>query len=371
MTTATETDTGTLRDLLTAPGPFVSVYFEREVRPQQVQAAESRWRGLAGRLAEEGADRATLDALTERVLESLPGTGVLAVFASAGKVRHAVELSGVRRDGGDLAMKGPLPHLLPLLEWRQDHPARVVAVVDRAGADLQLYAEGSTEPVKRTVDGPDDEIVRSPGQPQMRFQHRAEDSWEHNAAVAAEAVGEALGEVSAHLLLLAGDVRARQYLTKHLPTRVQKDVRTGQVSGSRTEDGSDAERAAQVAAEAARFGRERTTELLRRLVEERAPGGTAVEGVRETVGALAAGRMGTLIVTDDPRDSRMAWFGEAPTEVYERLEDHVPNGSGPVVSAPLADVAVRSALLTGADVRVLDHDTPDAPAVGIGGICRF
>jgi hypothetical protein len=39
----------------------------------------------------------------------------------------------------------PLPALLPLLAWRQDHPAHVFAVVDRTGADLQLYPSGATQ----------------------------------------------------------------------------------------------------------------------------------------------------------------------------------------------------------------------------------
>ncbi|GAA0473184.1 Vms1/Ankzf1 family peptidyl-tRNA hydrolase [Streptomyces stramineus] len=366
---ATETAPGTLRDLLDARGPFVSVYFDREVRPQQAGEAASRWRGLAGRLAKDGADQRALDALTNRVLDSLPGTGVLAAFAADGEVKHVVDLPGPPR--GDLVEAGPLPHLLPLLEWRQDHPAHVVAVVDRTGADLLLYAEGATEPVRRTVTGPDDEILRSRGLPQMRFQHRAEDSWEHNATAVAEALEKALDEVSARVLLLAGDVRARQYLTKHLSPRVRQGVAVGQVSGSRSEDGSSGERAAQVAAEAAGAGRRETAELLRRLAEERAPGGHAVEGVHDTLGALAGGRVATLAVTDDPRDARTAWFGPAPTDVFERSEDFVPNGGGPAVRARLADVAVRAALLTGADVRVLAPDTPGAPAQGTGGICRY
>jgi hypothetical protein len=39
--------------------------------------------------------------------------------------------------------------------------------------------------------------------------------------------------------------------------------------------------------------------------------------------------------------------------------------------APLADVVVRAALLTGADVRVLAPGTQGAPAYGIGALCRY
>ncbi|WP_171168223.1 Vms1/Ankzf1 family peptidyl-tRNA hydrolase [Streptomyces sp. I05A-00742] len=366
---ATRTDTGTLRDLLAAPGPFASVYFDREARPERAEEAGARWRDLAARLAREGADAATVDALTTRVMDSLPGTGVLAAFAAGGEVRHVAELPGGHH--GDLAEVAPVPHLLPLLEWRQEHPAHVVAVVDRTGADLLIYAEGSTEPRRRTVTGTDDEIVRSSGLPQMRFQHRAEDSWEHNAKAVAEALDGALAEVSATLLLVAGDVRARQYLTKHLPARVRRDVTVGHISGSRGADGPAGVRASRTETEVSRAGHARTAELLRQLEHELAPGGHAVEGVNATLDALAVGRVGTLTVTDDPRDQRTAWFGSTPAELAERREDLPPDGGGEPYEGRLADVAVRAALLTGADVRVLEPGEPRTPAQGTGGICRY
>lgn len=370
MTTATRTETGTLRELFEAPGPFVSVNFDREMRPQLGGEAEARWQALARQLESAGADRPTLDSLTALVRDSLPGTGALAAFASGGEVKHSAALSGP--DLGDIAESAPLPHLLRLLKWRQEHPAHVVCIVDRTGADLLLYPEASSDADRRTIDGPDDEIVRTSvgGMSQMRFQHRAEDSWEHNAAAAAEAVEAALAEVNAKLLLLAGDVRARQYLEKHLSQGVRREITVGLVSGSRSADGSASERAAQVEAETVRAGREQTAELLRQLAEERAPGGVGVEGVRETLGALAVGRLRVLMVTDDPQDTRTAWFGPGPTEVYARQEDIVPDG-GQVRQDRLADVAVRAAVLTGAEVRVLEPGTPGAPAQGIGGICRF
>ncbi|GAA0393163.1 Vms1/Ankzf1 family peptidyl-tRNA hydrolase [Streptomyces luteireticuli] len=368
MTTATRTDTGTLRALLEAPGPFASVYFDREMRPQRAEEAGARWRELAARLAREGADAATVDALTSRVLDALPGTGTLAAFAAGGEVRYAAELPGAPH--GDVAEFAPVPHLLPLLEWRQDHPAHVVAVVDRTGADLLLFAEGSAEPVRRTVTGPDDEIVRSPGLAQMRFQHRAEDSWEHNATAVARALDTALSEVSATLLLLAGDVRARQYVTKHLPARVRREVTVGHVGGSRGA-GGPADDTARTVAEASRAGHARTAELLRQLEHELGPGGHAVEGVHATLDALALGRVGTLAVTDDPNDQRTAWFGSSPTELAERRDALPPDGGGEPHEGRLADVAVRAALLTGADVRVLEPGTPRTPAQGTGGICRY
>ena len=43
----------------------------------------------------------------------------------------------------------------------------------------------------------------------------------------------------------------------------------------------------------------------------------------------------------------------------------------PVHSGRMIDVAVRSALLSGADVRVISQGTPAEPVGGIGALCRY
>ncbi|MFI8458547.1 hypothetical protein [Kitasatospora sp. NPDC085464] len=198
----------------------------------------------------------------------------------------------------------------------------------------------------------------------------AADSWEHNAAKVAEALGAALAEVDAHDLMLAGDVRARQYLTKHLPTWVRNNVSIHPVSGSRSPDGAWPERMAQVDTETCRAGREQTAALLRRYSEERLPRGHAVEGIAGTLRALADGQLRTLLVTDDPASHHTAWFGPNPTDIAD-LGTAFAADAGPLVETKLADAAVRTALLTGADVRIVAPGMPCAPAQGIGGLTRY
>jgi hypothetical protein len=372
MRTISEISDGVLRDLLAASGPVTSVYIALEPRPQQTDDAELRWHSLARDLAGRSAGIDTIEALGARVRESLPGSGTLAAFAAEGEVLYAAELP---ERLPDLATHGPLPHLLPLLEWRQDHPAHVLAVVDRTGADLEAYPSGSTEATRQTVAGPDDEIERNApgGWSQMRYQHRAEDSWEHNATRVADAVSHAVSRVRARLVLLAGDVRATQYLTKHLPEGVRHRVAVRTVSGGRSPDGADRERQAQVEAETHRAASEETRALLRRMADERGPGGRTVEGVRPTLEALARGQLGTLAITHDPADRRTAFFGPGPTDVSDRRRV-LGRRAAVLTRAPLADVAVRAAVLTGAEVRVLSPETAAAEGVprhGIGGLCRY
>ncbi|MDH2387908.1 Vms1/Ankzf1 family peptidyl-tRNA hydrolase [Streptomyces sp. HNM0663] len=374
MGTTTSIRDKVLQSLLGGPGPVCSVYLRLEPRPQQVEDARLRWQRLARQLADEGADAGAVEALARRVDAELPGSGTLVAFAAGGEVRYAAVLPAGHRGAtadADFAAYGPLPHLQPLLTWRQDHPAHVLAVVDRTGADLEAYPLGGTEPIRRTVTGPDDEIERNApgGMSQGRFQRRAEDSWEHNAVRVAETLTGVVSRVSARLVLLAGDVRAVQYLTKHLPERVRQQVSLRRVSGGRAPDGSDRVRSEQVEEETRRAGEELTSGLLRRFAEERGPGGRAVEGVHPTLRALADGRVETLVVVDDPGDRRTAWFGAAPGEVSERRPAPSVNGA-PMARAPLSDVAIRTALLSGSDVRVLRPDADGAPAHGIGALCR-
>ncbi|NUP51572.1 MAG: hypothetical protein HOW97_30280, partial [Catenulispora sp.] len=86
--------------------------------------------------------------------------------------------------------------------------------------------------------------------------------------------------------------------------------------------------------------------------------------------ALAQGRVRTLLVTDSGADERVAWFGARPTEVSGHRGDLEQTGTHPR-HGRLVDAAVRAALLTDAEVRVLEPGTAGAPAQGLGALCRF
>ncbi|WP_141580074.1 Vms1/Ankzf1 family peptidyl-tRNA hydrolase [Actinomadura sp. WMMA1423] len=370
------TTTETLRRLCSG-GPVTSVYFNLTAPPGEEDAALRR-ELLAKRLRAQGADEAAVEAVDRLIMRAEPGSGAVAVFAveDIGAVDGepeplVVEMPGARPR--DLAVHGPVPCLLPLLAWLQERPPYVLTLVDRKGADIETCRGGTTAATTRTVDGPDDEIVRNApgGWSQSRHQHRAEDSWEHNATRVAHALAGDLADSGARVLLLGGDVRAMQYLTKHLPEGVRQEVTVGHVSGGRGRDGAWQRRKRQVREQVGRWADEETRGLLKRLDEGRGPSGLAVEGAVPTLRALARGQVATLLVADDPADRRTAWFGPAPTQVSDRRTPLVEEGASPVVRGRLADVAVRAAVLTGAEVHVLDPEAPGLPSQGIGALCRY
>lgn len=369
---------GTLEAVLRPVRPLAAVYLGSgpDVANEYQLSWETRWRPLGAALRDQGADEETVKALaaaleTPGSARAARGSGQVAGFAQDGRVLAIVTLTGLA--GADVARYGAPAHVVPLLAWAQQRPPYVAVVVDRAGGDLDTSIGGGSEPMHSTVEGPDDEIERTDAgglMAQGRFQHRAEDSWAHNAGAVAEAVAAALHRVEGRILVVSGDVRASQLLLERLPEWVRKDVTVRKVSGSRANDGSQRARAEAVTHAVHEAVVEQTAALWRSFVEQSSPTGLAVQGAKETLAAIGQSRVGTLFVSQTPEgDEPEAWFGEASTEV------HAAGDSGPVWADPrtgrLTDVAVRAAILTGAQVRVIPPDAGFAPEDGVGGICRF
>ncbi|MGH3328022.1 MAG: Vms1/Ankzf1 family peptidyl-tRNA hydrolase [Streptomycetales bacterium] len=366
-------DEASLRAVFQAAGAWgtvASVYLGRTPGALRDPDLELRWHAMAESLTDQRVDQPTLDAVHRRVLAGPPGSDVIAMFAAGGEVLFAQETPG--SDHADLAVGGPLPHALPLLAWMQRHPPHVVVTVDRRGAEIVSVPRGRVSGETVTVYGPDDEIERNRpgGWSQPRYQHRAEDSWLHNAATVADAVARALRRVRARLLVLAGDVRARQFLEEHLGAAVRRKVVIRHVTGGRAPDGSRAIHEAEVAEAVTGSAEDETAGLLDRLAEGRGPDGRTVEGVRSTLDALAQGRVATLLVVDDPGDERVAWFGPGTSRLAERPDAPSLAGARPT-GARLTDAAVGAALITRAGIRVVAPGSAHAPAEAIGALCRF
>jgi hypothetical protein len=375
--TMVRVDRDALESVLRASEPVVSVYLGKVPAVTQEYQLEwsSRWRPLADALRGRGAAGAAISALEQGLVpissaRAASGAVEAVAFATDGQVVAAFPAPGATWP--DMVRVDPPAQVLPLLAWAQDRPPYVAVVVDRAGADIQVCRGFGSRPTQLTVDGPDDEIVRNaPGGflAQGRYQRRAEDSWRHNAGAVAEMVTAALERVRSHVLVVSGDVRAVQFLRQRLPAWVRHSVLVEEIKGGRAIDGSQESRHELVADAVRREVRRQLDDLWRSFAEQRSPGGLAVEGAHATLDALAAGRVGTLLVVEEYDDERKAWFGAGATDVQPM--DQPPPAWPEPRQGQLTDVAVRAALLTGAEVRVLPADAQDRPAEGIGGICRF
>jgi peptide subunit release factor 1 (eRF1) len=267
----------------------------------------------------------------------------------------------------EVARVAMLPALTPLLAHRQHEVPYVVALVDRAGADLVVVERERPreESIERDL-GPVARKSAPGGWSQRRFQQRAEEAWAKTAHEIADALVADVERVGAELVVMAGDVREVQLVIDALPERIRELVHV--VAGGRAAGTDDAALEAEVRRLTRTAMAQASVALLRKLKEELGQGDRGVVGVEATFAALRKAQVQVLFVHDDPADERLAWFGPSPmaigtTPETTRLDDE------PVEQARLVDIAVRSAIGSSADLRVVPH--VGSIHEGIGAILRW
>jgi peptide subunit release factor 1 (eRF1) len=266
----------------------------------------------------------------------------------------------------DLAVVGPLPRVGPLLEWRQQLLPHVVVLADRVGADVIGFVDG--EPTEEEVVEGSDQVHKGKpgGWSQRRYHERVENRWEDNAEQAAAVVDRIAGDIGARLIVVAGDVRAVQLLEQQLPqetAELVEELGRGANPSTPIEEVSE-----DVVKLVATRSASDTVTVLEKFREEKGQQDRAADGPRAVFEVLAQGRVETLLVHDDPDDDRTAWFG--PDQFHVGLDRATVEAMG--VASPtegrLVDVAIRAALQTSADVRIVPSTTATD---GLGAILRY
>lgn len=231
-----------------------------------------------------------------------------------------------------LVHEGSVPRLAAILEARQREITHIVVETDRAGADITAF-QGEGVLLTEQVHGETLHIHRGPfgGWAQHRYKRRAESTWEHNGNDVAEAVAALAREVSAKLIVIAGDVRARGFVLAALPS----DLASIAV---KIEEGSREGITDHVRRLRANVVAEKFTELAERLRAGLADGLASVDA-HEILEAAAEGRIATLLVHDDDLD--------LPTTA--RTIARIPIGTRVI------DAAIVAALRTDSEIFVVPN----------------
>jgi peptide subunit release factor 1 (eRF1) len=344
-----------IEDLIDGTGCVASVYLRSpSAHADADHRLETGWKNMRRELAEQGAPDAVLSSLDADVAATEHGDAAAFAFfrGSAGAVVDAMD-DEIHRD---LATYDRLPRLVPVLESHQRTVPHVIVTTDRVGADIVAVTAGEVAE-RREVEGEDQHVHRGRfgGWSHRRFQQRAENTWEQNAKLVADEVSEVARDAGARVVVVAGDERASHLLLERLDADVHGVARLLDEGG----DDAVAEAAVRLAADV--VARD-TTDVLRGL-DDRTSAGTAVVGVGDVLAALSEGRVETLVVHDEAEDERRAWFepGDSPVAATSRTSDGQVDGR-------LVDVAVRSALLTDADIRVVP---PSAATDGLAALLRW
>ncbi|HEU0130207.1 MAG TPA: Vms1/Ankzf1 family peptidyl-tRNA hydrolase [Mycobacteriales bacterium] len=364
-------DVTDIAKLYTAHGPYVSLYLNTPVAVENAaQRLDLAWRSTRKELLDAGVDEVTLDALEGAVLADRTEGNSLVAFASHGSVLYARRLP--EELARETALVAPLPYVTPLLSWRQTRVPHVVVLADRTGAEILAYVDENEPVVSEEVEGSHDVIrrVQPGGWSQRRYQQRALDSWEGNAGEIAGEIERVAQSVGAEAILLGGDVHAVRLLQEHLPAPLQPLVTVLEHGGGRAADGGTPFTAAAIVDKVGELALARLSRVLDEFQEERGQNDRATDGVAATIEALRKAQVATLLVHDEPDDDTMLWFADDPTLIavdraeLDGLADHVEQGR-------LADVLVRTALATGADVLVVPASGTAVPNDGVGAVLRY
>jgi Bacterial archaeo-eukaryotic release factor family 2 len=357
-------------------GPFATAYLDISRRTEDaVRRVTLAWHGLRESLSELGTTEAVLDAMSAAVEARLHGLKPVGpqtqvIVGAADGVAYDDRVPGTAPR--DRASWATLPDLFPVTSIAPARIPHIVALVDRAGADLTVYGPhrvataaevaGRTHPIRKVAPG---------GWSQRRFQQRAENIWASNAQLVADQVDRLARQHRTRLIVLAGDVRAKAALIDALPADSRGQV--VEVSGGRApgvdEDTLRYSTQRLVASEA--DARERA--IVDRFAEQRGRAGGAVEGLPDTVAALRQGEVDHLLVAATGLDARIP-IGPGPLDLATSPADLGPAG---VVGETRADAALlRAAAAGSAEVHPMSSGNGRAGRTwtardGVGGLLRF
>ncbi|MFI2239964.1 baeRF2 domain-containing protein [Streptomyces chrestomyceticus] len=368
-----------LQPIIDRPGPWASVY--AEVPHSTEDAAKQRELSAdaaARQLAEQGADRATCDAVREalagfRADGDTAAPAGRAVFATDGEVVLDTPLAG--RPAQPFADWSPLPRITPWAEAAADNAGCLVVYVDRMGANFELHDDrGGTEAGQ--VDGVDWPIHRTATADwsERHFQTAVENTWEQNAGEIAEAAQRVFASCGAKVMLLAGDPRERRSVHDKLPEQL-RSVTYESDHGGRAAGSDSTALARDIAHVRAAHERDHVADVLDRFRAGAGVGGTdpayAATGVPALVEAAREHRIDTLIITPGGADAgREVWVGPGADQLAVRNSELQYLGETNPSAARADDALLRSAAANGAEAVVV-RDPAEAPTGGLGAILRW
>lgn len=351
-------------------GPITWLY--TVVRGPQADEADEkriRWRGIRAELADAGAADADLDAL-ERAFLEVPGRGdplTCYLAAADGRLWHAEEFDGPPMAAASMG-HGPAADILPLVVHAAHDVSYLLVEAGRDGGEISLHGS-SPAVVRREVQGEDLHLskVRGGGWSHRRLQQHTEEVWRRNAAELVGSVVDLWQRSTPRLLVLTGDVRAREKVRRALPEYL--DALVAEVDRHTVPDGASSHAVDRtISRQLETLAVEDERAVLDELAVQLERGDAAV-GPRATLEALRSSRAGLVLIDPDaPPEQDVAVLAEAPwVAMPEDGEAH----PGRVTGTTAAHVGIlRAAGLTGASAMVPEHGHLPGDA-GVAALVRW
>ncbi len=365
---------GDLADLYRGPGPWTVVQLEvgRDVQPAG-DAIKLRWRNVRDLLEKEGAPSADLSAVEEALESPVQGSGGAVRYLLVGRDGVvADEVLDAAAGSTNTGSNGALPVLAPLVDQGTRRLPYLLVEAGREGARLTAAQRGNGPETVEEVSGETLHLtkVRGGGWAHRRMQQTAEEVWRRNAVEVAEDVERLRRQVGVRLVVLTGDVRAREQVAAHLTSEarnqlVELDVHT-KPAGS-----EDAEVSDTVAGRLAELARQERLEALDRYGDGRTAG-MAVSGLGEVVHALRQGQVEVLMVDAELLAGRTVLA--LTTEPWLALSPGEVTGTDVLAEVDAVEGIIRAGALTDAALLSYNRDGDGAgipDGQGVAALLRW
>jgi hypothetical protein len=339
-------------------GDYSQVYIDMSVDTSDPPGVrEERRKSVLDSLARQGAPEADIDAITDALATGpgVPSPVCLYVLARDGELLLEEALPGIAA-APESTTYGPLPDLSPLLRMQPLDFSYLVVETARDGGEVRLYRAGSAMPESEEhVQGRTDTLhkVRRGGDWRNdHFQNHTEEIWKQTQSQLASTVDEIVRQHAPRLIVVAGDIRARQLLADEL-SEASRAILEVEPTNTRADGSTDEALRDRVNAEIERVLAADKAALLDRLNLHDGRGDNLVElSYGAVVQALASAQVDTLILDSARLADREAlaldaepWIANAPEEAL---------GANVIASVPAQLALVRAALLTDATVLFTD-----------------
>jgi peptide chain release factor subunit 1 len=357
------------RQLLDAPGPFASVYFDDSHDTHDAEAQlELKWRWVRDELARQGAAESVIARIGDAVmnLRAPIGRSGRAVVAGAEGVLLNEHL--LRPTAAPVVRVSELPYIVPIVEHGLDQPDYLLVEVDHTGADITTHVNGTLR--SETVDGGGYPVHKAAGPETAGYgdpQLRTDEAARKNMRAVADRVAELVDDKGIEMLFVVGEVRSRSDLLTTLPERLQD--RTVALEVGARHSGHDAGEIEQAIEDelVKRQLRTRDDVAQRFVAELGRQSGLAAEGLGPVCSALRQGAVETLIV-GDIGDATVVSDAELTTVAPD--ENVLSEQGAPPEKTLRADEALPLfAISVGASlVRAGERVSP---ADGVGAVLRY
>lgn len=356
------------QQLLTARGPFASVYFDDSHDDQDAAPRlEVKWREIAKILEDLGAEAALVSLLERAVLDASPPVGRSGRGLIATATGVLIDEHLVAAPPSPVVRLSQLPYVVPLIEHGPVSTTYMVVAVDNVGADLSLYRGNSVRTETVEPGGyPVHEAASAGIHGWGDHQHRVEEAIRKNVRAVAAALTELCDRELPEVVFLIGQDRVRAELLLVLPERVKDRVVRPRVGARNT--GVDETVGRAIAMELQNRRRVAASDVARRFrAEVGRKSGRAVDGLTAVCEGLREDAVATLILGELGNETVLA--GDDLT-IIATDPDELSAFGVPATRTLRADEAIPfAAMATGADVVRADDGL--SPQDGVAALLRY